>query len=145
MTTREQWLAMKDPNRREHFVYFAYDRLDRLLYVGCTMQPDLRLKGHEASHAEWLEYVVRYRALGPYNYDTARRMERNAINENQPPFNTDTRDWVIWRKRTGALSERLIQHHMANGKSLNQAVVLAVNETNRILPRPEPYRPLVSA
>lgn len=145
MTTRAQWLAMKDPSCREHFIYFAYDAQGLLLYVGCTMQPALRLKGHEANNAPWLEYVVRYRALGPYNYDTARRMERDAINEYQPPFNTDTRDWVIWRKRNGALSEHLVQQHMATGKSLNQAVVLAVSEANRIMPRPESYRPLVSA
>lgn len=145
MTTRDQWLAMKDPARREHFVYFAYDRAGSLLYVGCTMQPDLRLKGHGASNAPWLEYVIRYRAFGPYNYDTARRIERNSINEHTPPFNTDTAVWVTWRKQRGAFSERLMQTHLAAGKSLNEAVALAVTEADQAFPEPSRYSPLASA
>ncbi len=76
-----------DPTRREHFVYRCYDGRDRLLYVGCTMNLDRRLSEHKADRKVWLPKVRRTRLAGPYNYDVARQIERDAIRDESPTHN----------------------------------------------------------
>lgn len=145
MTTREQWIAMKDPNRREHFVYCAYDARGVLLYIGCTMQPDKRREGHKGQRAEWVNFVSYFRAHGPYNYETARRMERSAIREHQPPFNGDTTTYRAASKKQDELLSQLTRRYVAEGMSFNEASMRALGDVDRKSPRRHHYRQLVSA
>ena len=83
-----------DPSRREHFVYRLYGKRGRLLYIGCSMNLERRLREHRRSFGERL--APRVKATGPYNYETARRIERAAIEAAQPPFN---REWTEGHRR----------------------------------------------
>lgn len=73
-----------DPALREHFVYRCYDADGRLLYVGCTRRPDARWRQHKADRHYWTADVARTRMAGPYNYDTAREIERVALRDEYP-------------------------------------------------------------
>lgn len=76
----------RNPQRREHFVYRAFDLHGRLLYVGCTMRLAERWAEHRA-WSRWASRARRFRISGPYNYDTARRLEREAVRSEHPRFN----------------------------------------------------------
>lgn len=135
MTSKAQVAAIMDPTRRRHFVYCAYDNHGMLLYIGCTMQPELRMQGHKSARAEWLKYVVRYRAYGPYNYQTARRLERDAIREHQPPFNADTVDYMAAKRAHDRLFDRLTERHLATGMNPTEASRHALAEIDRLSPK----------
>lgn len=75
-----------DPSRREHFVYRCFDEHGRLIYVGCTMNPDRRRREHRTDRKEWLPLVRRTRMAGPYTYATARRLEREALRDEYPMY-----------------------------------------------------------
>jgi predicted GIY-YIG superfamily endonuclease len=145
MTTREQIAAIQDPARREHFMYWAYDASGGLLYVGCTMQPELRLQGHRSNRAAWLEYVVRYRAFGPYNYETARRMEHAAILEYEPPFNAQTPAYLAVKADESRRFEELLAKYLLAGMTRDAAGKRALAEVDAGRPQHRLYRPLVSA
>lgn len=74
----------RDPASREHFVYRIYDSAGRLLYVGCSMRPEKRWAEHRADRKSWTSRAQRFRMSGPYNYDTARRLEREALRDEYP-------------------------------------------------------------
>lgn len=78
----------RHPDRREHFVYRAWDADGRLLYVGCTMRLAERRSAHQTS-SQWFPLAARFRISGPYNYDTGRRLEREAIRSEMPLWNCD--------------------------------------------------------
>lgn len=145
MTTFAQAAAIMDPARREHYVYWVYDASDVLLYIGCSMQPKKRWAGHLADRREWTKYAARFRLQGPYSYETARRMERDAIDSHEPPFNFDTVAVLSLKRQRHGLVDRLTDRYLTEGHSSNDAIRLAVNEAHRLLPEPVLYRPLVSA
>lgn len=93
---------IKDPARREHYVYTLLGPRGRIIYIGCSMNLTLRLKEHRRN-ALWGHLWTRVKARGPYNYQTARRLEREAIEAAQPPFN------IEWTKghRRGVAGPRL--------------------------------------
>lgn len=143
MTTREQAKAIQDPNRREHFVYWAYDARDVLLYIGSTMQPEKRLKGHR-DMGIWSQYAVRFRMQGPYNYDTARFKESAAILEHQPPFNGESPRVIAAKNEEHAFFMRALNKHLGMGMTFNDASERALIEVDRALPQNRLYRPLAS-
>lgn len=87
---------------RDHWVYRAWDADGRLLYIGCTKN----LKQRRAAHAtgtdsDWYPFATRFRAYGPYTYETARAIERQAIETEESYFNgtsEDHRAWLRWRR-----------------------------------------------
>lgn len=143
MTTRAQAEAIQDPARREHFVYYAYDARDVLLYIGCTMQPEKRLKGHR-DIGIWTQYAARFRMQGPFNYDTARFKESVAILEHQPPFNGTSPRVVAAKNEEHVLFMRVFNEHMTAGLGVNEASDRAAYEVEKALPANRLYRPLVS-
>lgn len=72
--------------RREHFVYRYYDAAGRLLYVGCSMRPEKRLKEHKYGNAEMHSQIVKIRMQGPYNFKTARAIEYAALSNEYPAY-----------------------------------------------------------
>lgn len=112
MTTARDFDALRDPTRREHFVYRAYDAADDLLYVGCTARLDERFRTHRMS-TEWHPLMTRLRLSGPYNYDTARQLEREALHTERPlhAFGPERRIIVaihhrVYRRRFDYLRDR---------------------------------------
>lgn len=62
---------------RDHFVYTLYGENDTVLYVGCTRRPEKRWREHRSgSNRKMIAQVVRKKMSGPYDYLTARRLER---------------------------------------------------------------------
>lgn len=145
MTTLAQAAVIQDPARREHYVYWVYDASDVLLYIGCSMNLRRRWSEHRSDHREWINFAARFRVQGPYNYETARRMERDAIDSYEPPFNYDTVAVLSLKRQRHGLVDRLIDRYLTEGHNSNTAIRLAVDEAYRLLPEPVRYRPLVSA
>lgn len=75
----------RSPEHREHFVYRAFDEAGQLLYVGCTMRPKKRWAEHNHDGV-WAHLARSFRMAGPYNYKTARAIERNALATENPRF-----------------------------------------------------------
>lgn len=146
MTSHADVKRIQDPARREHFVYWAYDANGVLLYIGCTMQPKKRWAEHCGKPAAaWTRHVARFRAQGPYNYETARRMERQAIDEHQPPFNNDHAKAMAARAKRSRLFEDLMSRYMTAGLSFEEAGRRVIAEVDAASPHHREYRPLVSA
>lgn len=76
---------------RPHTVYRLYDNADRLLYVGCTRDLDLRLYMHDgyynATSTAFRGLVERVESVEYENKATARDAEREAIRAEAPLFN----------------------------------------------------------
>lgn len=64
------------PGLRNHFVYWLYDADDTVLYIGCTRRPEQRWIEHKSGSRRLGALVARKRMAGPYDYPTARRIER---------------------------------------------------------------------
>lgn len=85
MTTSRDFDVLRDPSRREHFVYRVYDVAGDLLYVGCTARLEERFRTHRGQ-SDWFPMLARVRLSGPYNYDTARELEREALQTERPLY-----------------------------------------------------------
>lgn len=90
---------------RPHFVYRIYGRRGRLLYIGCSMDLPRRLAEHHRSGLGRLMHRVE--TEGPFDFTTARAIERAAIEATTPPFNTEwTSRYQRGKSRTKAYSSR---------------------------------------
>lgn len=78
---------------RSHFVYRCYDATDRLLYVGCSVSPVIRIDTHRDSW--WGGRIERVRYTVFPDRDYALAMERIAIHAEMPLCNVKGR----WYKR----------------------------------------------
>ncbi|WP_152203598.1 GIY-YIG nuclease family protein [Georgenia thermotolerans] len=90
----------RDPSLREHYVYRFYDADGALLYIGCTVDPRMRWKEHKSFRREMTDRVAKVRMQGPYNYDTARAIEKQAIKDEHPTEN------VIYNRPAGFIAEK---------------------------------------
>ena len=70
-----------------HYVYRCYDARGRLLYVGCTYNPQARLRQHRADKKQWIRDVARTRFTVWPDRRKALEMERLAIETEHPIFN----------------------------------------------------------
>ena len=79
-------LAMAD---RPHYVYRHYDADGRVLYIGCTSDPDKRFGQRRTaqSSADWWPLVARTEVTGPMSYAEAVYAEAQAIRADRPPHN----------------------------------------------------------
>jgi hypothetical protein len=115
---------------RTHFVYEAYDADGLLLYVGCTGKPGDRYRAHmrgEPGGAKgWLQsFVTHWRVSGPYEKDTALRIERDRIKTRAPIWNGQT--YPNSRARMDAINEYLRYHgvqFVEHPRSVNLAVAV---------------------
>lgn len=77
---------------RPHYVYRCYDEADRLIYVGCTVTPPLRMQSHKMT-SWWWPQVSYVRNLVFSDRDTALAKERQAIQREMPLCNVKGR-WL---------------------------------------------------
>lgn len=82
------YARIKDPARREHYVYRLLTKRGKTLYIGCSMNLKLRLSEHRR-HGGYGHAIHRVKCYGPYSYDAARALERRLIEAEEPPFNTE--------------------------------------------------------
>lgn len=68
------------------FVYRAFDAQDRLLYVGCSVEVDARLRYHQ-QHAAWWVFAVRIEREEFADQDAALQAEAAAIATEHPRWN----------------------------------------------------------
>lgn len=93
------------PGLRNHFVYEVYDKSDTVIYIGCTRRPEARWRDHRADGTKtaMVKEAHRCRMYGPYDYPTARRIERAQQFDLRPKHNaipiTRTRDEAWWITR----------------------------------------------
>lgn len=71
---------------RPHFVYRHYDAEGRLLYVGCTSNPDKRPL-HRSGRKEWIGRSVRVELSEPMSRADALNEEARAVRDEQPEAN----------------------------------------------------------
>jgi hypothetical protein len=69
-----------------HIVYRVYGARRRLLYIGCTRNLRQRKVDHR-SYALWWHLAKTWTFDGPHDYQTARRIEIEAIHAERPKFN----------------------------------------------------------
>lgn len=129
---------------RTHFVYRAFDREGELLYIGCTSNLDQRRAAHRST-SDWYPYAASFRIAGPFDRETALRIEKQAIETEGSWFNgtsEDRRHWLRWnRAHTRAWNELVDQHpHMLPNGHVDsprfQALCDAV-DAHTDVPRPQ--------
>lgn len=140
MTTKAQHEAIQDLSVRKHYVYWALDADGILLYVGCTIDPKRRLAEHKASKAGWIEHLDSFRHFGPYNFYTARDIERRDINLHQPVFSGETAAFHAAKEARAVLFDRLLEQYLAEGMSMSEAASRTIAEVDEALPQDLLYR-----
>lgn len=128
--------ANMDPERREHFVYRAFDAAGDLLYVGCTMRPNLRAQEHRGQ-SKWFHLAASFKMSGPYNYETGRRIEREAIQTESPLFNHNEPKRLRLRALRNRISNRWFNFEYAiQGYPTNwhPAHVASMSRLARVMP-----------
>lgn len=78
--------------RRDHFVYTAYDADGLMLYVGCTGRPAMRYRSHMTGDGGgargWFNpFVDHWHVSGPYTKAKALDLEKARIQRFQPIWN----------------------------------------------------------
>lgn len=85
---------MRRHNRRDelrpHFVYRCYDTNGALIYVGCSVNPKVRVEGHRLN-AWWGDQIATTRNLVFPDADSALYRERKAIYIEKPRHNVKNR------------------------------------------------------
>ena len=69
-----------------HYVYRLFDPADVLLYVGCSVNPEARLRTHR-SDQPWSDIIDRQTVEGPFSRIEALAREAAAIADERPRFN----------------------------------------------------------
>jgi predicted GIY-YIG superfamily endonuclease len=78
---------------RDHFVYRVFDAEGRVLYVGCTGNPEVRYKSHmrgdDGGIRGWFgRFAHHWVVTGPLPRSKALAIEEQAIRDLDPLFNT---------------------------------------------------------
>lgn len=125
---------VRNPLLREHFVYRAFDETD-LLYVGCSYTVEARMKAHRST-GDWYSQMVRLRLAGPYNFETARQLERDAIRTERPLFNSMTPERCAVRAAHDRILKRCQNHLMSEGMEFWPAFHAAMTHADHVLFNP---------
>lgn len=121
---RPDFERLMDPARREHFVYRHFDEGGSLLYVGCSSNLDRRWSEHR-TNGDWALLVARTRLCGPYTYEAARAIEREAIRTEDPEWNAQTPRAMAARAARRRLFESVYQSALAHGEPFGESLRLA--------------------
>lgn len=125
---------IRTPLLREHVVYRAFDAAGALLYVGCTARLEDRLSAHRFT-SDWGHLGVRVKVVGPYNYETAREIERVAIATERPLYNY-TPERRTWAKAHTRLVDAYLRHIVAQGADLIDSIREAVERADGVIAYP---------
>lgn len=114
-------------NARDHFVYRVYDAGDQLLYIGCTKNFERRWREHKSWLRDMVAAASRCKLSGPYPYAVARRLEKEAIEAENPLHN-----FTLARRRERAEQSRRFEARfhelMRSGMSTNDAGLQTMRE-----------------
>lgn len=69
-----------------HYLYWLLDPSDAVLYVGCSVDPEARLRAHR-SDQPWSDLIARQVVDGPFDRADCLRREAAAIAADLPRFN----------------------------------------------------------
>lgn len=74
---------------RNHFVYHVYNASGEVIYIGCTRRPEMRWREHkqDCTRRKMVAEAHRFKMFGPYDYATARRIERERQFDLRPKHN----------------------------------------------------------
>lgn len=122
------------PHLREHYVYRAFAADGTLLYVGCTRNPTGRASEHRGQ-SQWFKRAKSFRMVGPFNYDTARAMERAAIRSESPLWNCDEPKRMRVRAMRQRISKRWYLYYLDIGIEWTDAVKKSQRRANRLVPK----------
>ena len=86
---------------RNHFVYYVYDELGEVIYIGCTRSPSRRWKQHKRWNPAMVAAAYYCRMAGPYDFATARQVEKYEQYKYRPRF--DARHPNRWSKKEALL------------------------------------------
>jgi hypothetical protein len=89
---------------RPHFVYRLLGRRGRVLYIGCTVNPQQRTSVWKRSHTIG-PLIGRVELIGPLSFRAARRVEKALIEQQGPAFNVEHTP----RHRRGWSTSRLVR------------------------------------
>lgn len=124
---------IRTPLLREHFVYRTYNAAGELLYIGCSRDWQERLRGHRDSRSNWVPEVASVRIEGPYNYETARQVEYDAIESERSLYNYSSERRAIHRLRDKVIQAHLIRL-MDAGLSFDEAMPEAREIADTVIP-----------
>jgi len=120
--------AHRDPMLRNHFVYRYFDENGALLYIGCSIQPEVRYREHRQMRSEMVDRIARIKMQGPYNYQTARQIERDAIRSEDPECAGDSPRAVHERAERNRIFLEAMQRHVDAGLDIYAAMKAAGDE-----------------
>jgi hypothetical protein len=86
--------ATKD---RPHFVYELRDSKDRLIYVGCSINPGGRLAAHAGK--PWWKHVTDVKMTRYPDRRSALFVERTMIRDHMPTYNVMSVPWEELQRR----------------------------------------------
>lgn len=84
---------------RDHFVYRLYDDSGEVIYVGCTRRPRRRWLEHTKQSPEMVAETAHRYMSGPYDGETARRIEREQLLALRPKYDSS----ITPRKSTNSV------------------------------------------
>lgn len=116
---------VRNPLLREHFVYRVYDKAGRLIYIGCSRRPEKRLKEHKFDSPRWHSQMASVRLSGPYNYETARQLEYDAINSENSVYNETSIVRIRLKRRRDEIADTELRAALARGESVEEALAWA--------------------
>lgn len=123
--------SRRDPEVRNHYMYRYFDADGRLLYVGCSMRPRVRWEEHKSWRPQMTSQVARVRLVGPLNYDTARAIEKAAIETESPVFGMTPEKYAVRRCKSKYTNQRYLEL-VADGLSWPTALRHACHEAEEI-------------
>lgn len=87
------------------YVYRVYDADNCLLYVGCSVNPERRMKDHRRDRRLWIPYVSHVEVVGPFPRRQALDIETHAFDNEGAHFNVTTAEKASvmdrWHTATG--------------------------------------------
>lgn len=91
-----------------HYVYRAFDAAGRLIYVGCSLDPEARVANHRMT-SWWADQIERVEFTPAGSRDAARRAERRTIIGERPRWNVKSR----WPSVQGEALESALDYEVA--------------------------------
>lgn len=88
MTLKEQLATIRET---PHYVYRCFDADGRLLYVGCSKDPEQRLKQHSYVYTWWTDRIARVALEGFPDQAAGLAAEKQAIQTEHPFYNRQFR------------------------------------------------------
>lgn len=87
--SKASWANGKSYDDGPHYVYRLYDAADQLLYIGCSADPNRRVKAHRSASA-FGSLIARVRITGPFpGWGRAHQVELAAVWDEMPAYNIE--------------------------------------------------------